>query len=122
MRREVAGVLTVGSLVALLASFPLLIQFWVVTIAKAIPSAFTLGMATVILYKGFRYPRGTAFTAVGLIQISLIGWIIFSVHQEGLTWLAVPICIAAIVVAPQSARRTWKLLRVDKYYQKDKNS
>ena len=79
MSRQLAAGLTVIFLLALLASNPSLsgipiygdtslLEFWVKNIALAMPPAFTLGMCTVLLYKGFRYPRGTFFTILAKKQ------------------------------------------------------
>ena len=127
MSRLVAGVFTVISLLALLAADPQfsvfhpygatsLFEFWVLNIAKAIPPAFTLGMCTVLLYKGFRYPRGTAFTVFGLIQLSFVGWLVWWMIHENYAWVSLPILLAAAFVGPKSAKATWKWLDVDRYY------
>tara|TARA_B100000959_G_scaffold11861_1_gene11822 strand:- start:1565 stop:2011 length:447 start_codon:yes stop_codon:yes gene_type:complete len=131
MSRQVAAVLTVISLIALLvanpelSSVPLygdtsLLQFWVANIAKAMPPAFTLGLCTVLLYKAWRYPRGTAFTVIGLLQLVFVGWLIWLTSQagSGFIWLSLPILFAAAFVGPKSAKATWKLLDVDRYYRK----
>ncbi len=119
MKRQAASILTVLALSLLLLKFPVLVEHWIIVIAKAIPSAFTLGMSTVLIYKGLRYPRGSIFTLLGLLQILFVGWIIWLTIQSQIAWLSVPILIGAIVMAPQSAKATWKWLKVDKYYQKN---
>ena len=116
MSANLAAVLTAISLIALMAGFPVLIDHWVVTIAKTLPSFFTLGTATVLLYKAFRYPRGTIFTFIGLAQIGVTGWLVWEMIQRGLAWVSLPILVAAIVFGPKSAKASWKWLDVDRYY------
>ena len=111
--------LTVASLLALVLGFPILLDHWVITIAKTIPSFFTLGISTVLLYKAFRYPRGTIFTFIGLAQLVLTGWIVLRLIHVGLSWASIPILIAAMVFGPRSAKALWKYLDVDSYYRKD---
>ncbi len=108
--------LTIISLVLLLVNFPLLVEFWIVVIGKAIPSAFTLGLSTVLLYKAFRYPRGTLFTLVGLLQLVGITWIAILAFKAKLFWLLFVIAIATIIISPKSAKATWKFFDVDRYY------
>ena len=121
MSRQLAAFLTVLSLIGLISAFPLLINYWILIIIKAIPSAFTLGMSTVLLYKAFRYPRGSAFTLLGLAQIFLFGWILWKIYLSGYIYIAIPILIACIFLAPQSARKTWKWIGVDRYYKNNIN-
>ncbi len=109
---------TVASLLALVLAFPILLDHWVITIAKTIPSFFTLGISTVLLYKAFRYPKGTIFTFVGLALLALTGWIVFKVIDVGIAWASVPILIAAIVFGPRFTKALWKWLDVDSYYKK----
>ncbi|CAI8222027.1 MAG: Uncharacterised protein [Prochlorococcus marinus str. MIT 9313] len=127
MSRQLAAGLTVIFLLALLASNPSLsgipiygdtslLEFWVKNIALAMPPAFTLGMCTVLLYKGFRYPRGTVFTILGLLQLVFVGWLIWLTFQAGVVWVSLPILLLAAFMGPKSARATWKWLGVDRYY------
>ncbi len=120
MSALLSAALTVLALIALLAGFPILIDYWIVVIAKAIPSAFTLGVTTVLLYKAFRYPRGTLFTILGIAQLLIIAWLIKLVISANIYWLLIPIILASLVVGPKSAKWFWKILDVDRYY-KSKN-
>ncbi len=116
MGAKAASIFTVIALLCLMAVFPALRELWIVVIVKALPSFFTLGLSTVILYKAFRYPRGTAFTLLGLVQIGFMGWLLWLAIQASYIWLLIPILIAAILVGPRSAKATWKWLDVDRYY------
>ncbi len=127
MSRQLAAGLTVIFLLTLLVANPQfsvfrpygatdLIEFWVVNIAKAMPPAFTLGMCTVLIYKGFRYPRGTVFTILGLLQLVFVGWLIWLTFQARIVWVSLPILLLAAFVGPKSAKATWKWLGVDRYY------
>ena len=118
MGPRVSIFLTVIGLIALQAAFPFLIDHWLITIAKSLPSFFSLGLTTVLLYKAFRYPRGTGFTIVGLLQIALSVWALWMLYINNLTWLAIPLVFAALVFGPRSARATWILFDVDRYYRK----
>ncbi len=122
MNRKLSILFTALVLIGLMASFHFLIEHWVVTISKAIPSAFTLGMTTVLVYKSLRYPRGTVFTLFGLLQIGLILWIGLVAIETGLTWILLPLSIAVFVFAPKSAKASWKWFGVDRYYQKKTNA
>ena len=122
MSSKFAVFLTVIALICLQAFFPILIDHWVVTIAKALPSFFTLGVSTVLLYKAFRYPRGTLFTVFGCIQIALVAWLIWFLFKVDWAWISLPLLLAAIVFGPKSARASWKWFGVDKYYQHNSNS
>ena len=120
MRAKAAAIFTVIALLCLIAVFPALRELWIIVIVKALPSFFSLGLSTVILYKAFRYPRGTAFTLLGLAQLAFTGWLAWIAIQAGSTWLLIPILIAAIIVGPKSGKACWKWLDVDRYY-KGKN-
>lgn len=127
MSRQLAAGLTVIFLLGLLVADPSLsgipiygdtslTKFWLENIARAMPPAFTLGMCTVLLYKGFRYPRGTVFTILGLLQLVFVGWLIWLTFQAGVEWVSLPILLVAAFVGPKSAKATWKWLGVDRYY------
>ena len=109
---------TVISLIFLQIFFPLLLQHWLFTIAEALPSFFTLGITTFLLYKSYRYPRGTIFSILGLSQIAFTSWVVFYFWKSGLILIAIPILLAAIFFAPRSAKLTWNWLGVDRYYDK----
>ena len=119
MSTKLTLILTVTSLLALVLAFPILLDHWAITIGKTIPSFFTLGISTVLLYKAFRYPRGTIFTFIGLAQLVLTGWIVLRLIHVGLAWASIPILIAAMVFGPRSAKALWKCLDVDIYYRQD---
>ena len=116
MHPRAAIFLTVIFLVCLQVAFPMLLEHWVITIGKALPSFFTLGVSTVLLYKALRYPRGTAFTFFGLVQIAFSSLLVWKFFQLDLAWISLLIILGAIVFGPKSARTTWRWFGVDRYY------
>ena len=116
MGPRASTVLTAISLICLQVFFPVLVSHWVITIAKALPSFFTLGITTFLLYKLFRYPRGAVFTVLGIAQLAFTFWLGFYLWNAGLPILIIPVFLAAIVFGPKSAKATWKFLGVDRYY------
>ncbi len=117
MSRQQSLFSTVIILLIALYFFPILINHWIVTIAKAIPSAFTLGITTVLLYKALRYPRGTTFTFLGLAQLAALSYITYLLVINNTYWVIVPLMLSAIIAAPRFSRFLWNKLGVDKYYQ-----
>ncbi len=116
MPRKAAIVGMIVCLLCLQIGFPILFDHWVITIGKALPSFFTLGLTTVLIYKALRYPRGTAFTFFGLAQITLSIFLAWKLFNLGFAWVSLLIILTAIVFAPKSAKFTWRRFGVDKYY------
>jgi len=116
MSRQISLVTTAIALVIALFLFQFLIDHWLITIAKAIPSAFTLGITTVLIYKALRYPRGTAFTLLGLLKISAVGYLIYIFVGNNTYWAIIPVLVAAITIGPRSSKFLWRKLDVDRYY------
>ncbi len=116
MNRRLALFITVIGLSSSLLLFPILINHWVITIAKAIPSAFTLGITTVLLYKALRYPRGSLFTLIGLTLLLSVGYLVFLSITNSNYWGIAAILIASILAGPRTSRYLWKVLGVDQYY------
>ena len=116
MSRQISLIATVIALVIALFIFPFLIQHWLITIARAIPSAFTLGISTVLIYKALRYPRGTAFTLLGLLKLSTVGYLIYILIGNNTYWAIIPVLVAAITIGPRTSKYLWRKLDVDRYY------
>lgn len=116
MSSKASAALTAIVLLILVVSVPVLRELWIIVILKALPSFFTLGLTTVILYKAFRYPRGTIFSLLSLLQLLIALWLIWLSFKSGLAWLGITILFTSLIVGQKSSKVLWTKLGVDKYY------